>query len=503
MMKFLSILLLPFVLFLSDITPPLAAGIDPDFESGIDLDPTTDAESNAESGFNLGTESGLDVGTQPAVESDVESSLDPASEPTSKVPADNSSFSSGSAPLDRILAVVNNDVITQSDLDIQTRTVVQQLRQRNAELPPADVLQKQVLERAIMDRLQLQMAGRTGIRVDDDTLNRAIETIAKQNNLSIDQVREVLARDGFDFAAFREDIRDEIIISRLRQREVGNKVTVTDQEVQNHLDNQKVQGASAGNEYQIAQILIALPEAPSPEQVQTAKEKAQKVLDDLRAGADFTQTATAVSDGQQALEGGGLGWRSAGQLPTIFTSVIPDMKPGDISELVRSPSGFHIVKLVDKRGDGASVIKQTQARHILIHTNELTSDQDAETRLAQLKQRIDGGEDMAALARANSEDAASAVNGGSLGWVSPGDLVPQFESVMNALEPGQTSDPFQTQFGWHVVQVVERRDHDNTDDLNKSKARESIRQRKGDEELQAWLRTLRDEAYIEFKTAEE
>ncbi|MEO5702543.1 MAG: peptidylprolyl isomerase [Gammaproteobacteria bacterium] len=498
-MKLLSIfLLLPVVLFSSNISPGYAAGIDPDFESGIDLNPTPTAEP----GFDLGAESAAEPGI-PRVEPTIETNAMPATKPANTAPADQKSYTSGIAPLDRILAVVNNDVITQSDLDLQTRTVVQQLRQRNAELPPADVLQKQVLERAIMNQLQLQMASATGIRVDDDTLNRAIETIAKQNNLSIDQFREVLARDGFDFAAFREDIRDEIIISRLRQREIGNKITVTDQEVQNYLDNQKVQGATVGNEYQIAQILIALPEAPSPEQVQAAKEKAQKVRDDLHAGADFTQTAAAVSAGQQALEGGDLGWLAAGQLPTTFADVVPNMQPGDISELIRSPNGFHIVKLIDKRGDGGSFVKQTQARHILIRTNELTSDQDAQTRLAQLKQRIDGSEDFAVLARSHSDDAASAVNGGSLGWTTPGGLVPQFEAAMNALEPGQTSEPFQTQFGWHIVQVVERRDHDNTDELRKSKAREAIRQRKGDEQLQAWLRTLRDEAYIEFKTEEE
>jgi len=411
---------------------------------------------------------------------------------------------SGPVALDRILVVVNNDVITQSDIKLQTRTVVQQLREKKAQIPPDDILQKQVLERAIMRQLQLQLAESTGIRVDDDTLNRAIETIAKQNNLSLDQFREVLVKDGFDFAAFREDIRKEIIISRLRQREVGNKINVTDQEVENYLANQKTQGTTAGDEYQLAHILISVPEAASPEQVKATKEKADQVLASLRDGADFKETAASASSGEQALEGGDLGWRSAAQLPTIFADVISDMKPGDMSELIRSPSGFHIVKLIDKRGgDGASIVKQTQVRHILIRTNELTSDKDAETRLQQLKQRVDGGEDFAALARSHSEDAASAVNGGSLNWVSPGDLVPQFESVMNGLAPGQTSEPFQTQFGWHIAQVVERRDHDNTDDLKKSKAREAIRQRKGDEQLQAWLRTLRDEAYIEFKTEEE
>lgn len=407
-------------------------------------------------------------------------------------------------PVDRIVAVVNDDVITQSDLDLQIRTVTQQLRQQNAEIPPDDVLQKQVLERVIVRQLQLQMAESTGIRVDDDTLNRALETIAKQNNLSLSEFREVLARDGFDFATFREDIRKEIIISRLRQRQVANRITVTEQEVDNFLATQQVQGSpAAAEEYHIAQILISLPEAPSPEQIQTAQAKAQQVLDKLRAGEDFKQIAMALSEDPQALEGGVLGWRSAGQLPSLFTDIVTKMNPGDISDLIRSPSGFHIIKLIEKRGETGHLVKQTQARHILIRTNEITSDQDAQTRLEQLRQRVVGGEDFATLARSHSEDATTAVNGGSLGWVNPGDLVPLFEEAMNSLEPGQVSEPFQTQFGWHIVQVVERRDHDNTDEMKRSQAREAIRQRKTEEELQAWLRSLRDEAYVEYKSEDE
>ncbi|MEW6353922.1 MAG: peptidylprolyl isomerase [Pseudomonadota bacterium] len=406
-------------------------------------------------------------------------------------------------PLDRILVVVNNDVITQSDLEQQLLTVKQQLQQQNAEAPPDDALRKQVLERLIMRQLQLQRAEETGIRVDDDTLNRTIETIAKQNNLSLAQFREVLARDGFDFANFREDIRKEIIIGRLRQRQIGNQITVTDQEVDNYLATQQSQGTSAGDEYRVAQILIALPEAATPEQIQAAKQKAQQILEQLRSGADFKQTAVAVSQDQLALEGGDLGWRSAGQLPSLFADLAPKMQVGEISELIRSPSGFHIIKLIDKRGETEHVVKQTMVRHILIRTNEITSDQDARTRLEQLKQRVEGGEDFAALARSNSEDGASAVNGGSLGWVNPGDLVPRFEEAMNGLEPGQVSEPIQTQFGWHLIQVVERREHDNTDEVKRSKAREIIRNRKGEEELQSWLRSLRDEAYIEYKAEEE
>lgn len=409
--------------------------------------------------------------------------------------------------VDRILAVVNDNVITQSDLDAEKRTVIQQMRQQNIEIPPDDVLRKQLLERLILKRLQLQLAEASGIKVDDDTLNRAIETIAQQNNISLKEFRGVLERDGFDFAAFRENIRTEIVLSRLRQRQIATRITVTEQEVENLIATQKLQGDTGGggdNEYHVAQILIALPEAPTPEQVQAATKKAQEVLAKLRAGADFKQTASAVSNDQQALKGGDLGWLKTGQLPTLFAELVPTLKVGDVSDLIRSASGFHIVTLLDKRGgaQGVRIVKQSQVRHILVRTNELVSDKEAETRLAQLKLRVEGGEDFAALARSHSDDAASAVNGGSLGWVNPGDLVPRFEEVMNALEPGHVSAPFQTQFGWHIVQLIERRDHDSTEEFQRSSARELITQRKTEEETQAWLRSLRDEAYVEYKIEE-
>ena len=410
--------------------------------------------------------------------------------------------------VDRILAVVNDNVITQSDLEAEKTTVIQQMRQQNIEIPPDNDLNKQLLERLIHKRLQLQLADASGIKIDDDTLNRAIETIAKQNNLSLKEFRGVLERDGFDFAAFRENIRTEIVLTRLRQRQIANRITVTEQEVENLLATQKLQGdtgSGSDNEYHVAQILIALPEAPTPEQVQAANKKAEEVLAKLRAGADFKQTASAVSNDQQALQGGDLGWLKTGQLPTLFAEVVPTLKPGDVSDLIRSASGFHLVTLLDKRGgaQGGRIVKQSQVRHILVRTNELVSDKEAETRLTQLKLRIEGGEDFAPLARSHSDDASSATNGGSLGWVNPGDLVSSFEEVVNSLQPGQISTPFQTQFGWHIVQLIERRDHDNTEEFRRSSARELITQRKIEEETQAWLRSLRDEAYVEYKTAEE
>ncbi|MCL5668834.1 MAG: peptidylprolyl isomerase [Gammaproteobacteria bacterium] len=405
--------------------------------------------------------------------------------------------------LDHVLAVVNDDVITQSELSAEIATISAQLRQQNTALPPADILDKQVLERLILKRLQLQLASNTGIRVDDDTLNRAISTIAQQNKLSLAEFRTVLEKDGFSFPVFRERIREEIVINRLRQRQVDSRVTVTEQEVDNFLSNQQRQSAASAEEYHVAQILIALPEAASPEQIDKARQKAGEVLKKLRAGADFSETAVAVSDDQQALQGGDLGWRPASQLPTLFADLAIKMQPGETSELLRSPSGFHIIKLIEKRGETAHIVQQTLARHILIHTNEITSDSDAQTRLQQLKQRIEGGDDFAALATSHSEDPATAVNGGSLGWVGPGDVDAQFEEVMSGLKPGEVSAPFQTQFGWHIMQVLERREHDSTREFNRSKAREAIRKRKIEEQTQSWLRALRDEAYVEYKTEDE
>lgn len=400
--------------------------------------------------------------------------------------------------VDRIVAIANDAVITRSELDEQIHTIKQQLRQQKTQLPPDALLQKQVLERLISNQLQLQLAASTGIRVDDEVLNKAIGRIAEQNKLSITEFRDVLEKDGVNFASFREDIRNEITMTRLRQRQVDSRINVTDQEVARFLAAQADKGKS-DDEYRVSHILIAVPEAASPEQIQTAKQKAQRVLDDLRGGADFKETAIAVSNGQQALEGGDLGWRSAGQLPSLFAPLVGRMKPGDLSDIIRSPSGFHIIKLFDYRSGQIHRVNQTLARHILIRTNELVSDDDASIKLEQLSQRIKNGADFAELARVNSEDKGSAVNGGSLGWVSPGEMVPVFEQAMNELQPGQISKPFKSEFGWHIVQVQERREQDNTEQFNRSQAFDAIRQRKVEEELQIWLRRLRDEAYVEYR----
>ncbi|OGT36297.1 MAG: molecular chaperone SurA [Gammaproteobacteria bacterium RBG_16_51_14] len=402
-------------------------------------------------------------------------------------------------PLDRIIAIVNSDVIMLSELEEKLRTVRSQMEQQGTQLPPAEALEKQVLDRLIQNRLQLQMASQTGIRVDDETLNRTISNIAAENKVTLTQFRDILEKDGYSYEQFREDIRNEITISRLRQRQVENRITVTDQEIDNYLATQEHQG-NVETEIRLAHILIATPDAASPEEIEQARLVADKAREDLKKGQDFAQMAASISDGQQALEGGDLGWRKLEQIPVLFAEYITDMKPGDISELIQSPSGFHIIKLVDIRSSDKLIVQQTQARHILIRTDELTTADIARTKLEQLKLRIDGGDDFAALAKAHSGDSVSAIAGGDLGWVNPGDLVPQFETVMNALKPGEISEPFETDFGWHIVQVLERREHDSTETIKRTKAREAIRNRKINEAVQTWLRQMRDEAYVEYRT---
>lgn len=401
--------------------------------------------------------------------------------------------------VDRIIAVINDDVILESELTNRMRTVKAQLTQRNTRLPSEEVLRKQVLDRLIMLRLQLQDAQRRGIIVNDNTLNTAVSGIAKQNSMSLTQFRAKLENDGFNFATFREDIRREMVVSRLRKRQVTQRINITDQEIDNFLSTNKQQ-SSAETEYRLSHILISTPEAASSAQIEKARSKAAAIVDKLRAGADFSQLAASNSAGQQAFEGGDLGWRKHGELPTLFTNAVGELEAGDISAPIRSPSGFHIIRLTDIRSDQQRhVINQTLSRHILITTNEVTSNDDAKTRLQQLLIRLEGGEDFATLSRAHSDDRGSAANGGELGWTSPGALVPQFEEAMNKLKAGQISQPFRSPFGWHIVQVIDRRSHDDTKQFMRGKARKYLTQRKTEEETQAWLRRLRDEAYVEYR----
>jgi peptidyl-prolyl cis-trans isomerase SurA len=404
--------------------------------------------------------------------------------------------------LDSIVAIVDDDVIVRSELDQEIARLLAQLDTTQVRLPPQDVLEQQVLERLIVTRLELQAAERAGITVDDQTLAKAIDNIAANNNLTLAQLRDAMEADGMSFSNFREKVRQEILLSRLRNQEVTSRISVTEQEIDNFLATE-VGSASGRTEYHLYHIRIGTPEAATPDEIRRAREKATRVVQQLRAGADFAETAMTYSDGRQALEGGDLGWRKANELPTLFADLVENMDRGDISDPIESPSGFHIIKLDDYKGNEKTIVRQTHPRHILVTTNEITSDTDAETRLRQLRQRIENGEDFGNLARSHSNDQASAIKGGDLGWVSSGNLVPEFEQRMNQLQPGEISQPFRTQFGWHIVQVLERRDYDNTDAALRQRAAEAIRERKGTEATELWLRRLRDESYVEIRLGKE
>ncbi len=401
-------------------------------------------------------------------------------------------------PLDKIIAIVDDNIITQVELDERIKLISQQIKQRGSRLPSQDSLRKQVLERLILEKLQLDLANRTGIRVNDEMLNRVVMNIAQENRLSMEQFRKVLLKDGYEFSDFRENIRREITISRLRKIRVANKVNVSDQEINNYI-NQSLAGKSTGDEYRLSHILIATPEAAIPEQIEEAKEKAQKIFENLQKGADFTQTAIAVSNDELALKGGDLGWRKTAQLPTIFNAVVSKMRKNEIKGPLHSASGFHIIKLQDKRSNNKKhIVSQAMARHILIQPTQILSREDARLRLENIRQRIINGSDFANLARASSDDKAAAAEGGSLGWISPGMMVPTFEEEMKKLKPGEISQPFLTKFGWHIVQVLSRRKHDNTQQFQRSQAIKLIRKRKTEEAVQDWLRRLRAEAYVNY-----
>ncbi len=399
--------------------------------------------------------------------------------------------------VDRIVAVVNNEVITQFELNDRMRIVMQQLKKQGTPLPPHEVLEKQMLERMITDRVQLQFAKETGIRVDDLQLDKTLQRIAQKNNMTVDAFRGALQKDGVNFAKFREEIRDEIILSRLREREVENRITVSDGEVESFLNSRAAQ-TSGEDEFNLAQILVRVPEQASPEQVKSKRDRAEKALSEL-SKMSFAQVAASYSDAPDALQGGVIGWRAASRLPTLFLEAVNGLKPGETSAVLRSPNGFHILKLLDKRSKGGvMIVQQTHARHILIKTSETTSDIDAKNRIIQLKERLDNGADFAKLARLNSEDG-SASKGGDLGWLSPGDTVPEFEHAMDALKPGEISAPVKTPFGWHLIQVLERRSEDVSKERQTLMARKEIRARKADEAYESWLRQLRDQAFVEYR----
>ena len=399
--------------------------------------------------------------------------------------------------LDEAVALVDDDVVLKSELDRRVSSVRQDLAARKVRMPPDDVLRQQVLDRLITDNVQLQMARRAGVRVAEQELAQIIENIAKENNMSPEQFRLKLASEGLSYELFREDLRNEVLISRVRQGAVGRRVFISEQEVDAMMETLAAEGENR-TEYHLGHILLAIPESASTDDVRAASSKAQQLVSKLRDGADFAELAIANSAGQEALQGGDFGWKTANQLPTLFASAAKSLSPGQISEPLRSASGLHILKLFDSRGNERVVVQQTLARHILIKPSTILNEVEAEKKIRDLHQQVKNGGDFAALAKTHSEDPGSANQGGELGWANPGTFVPAFEQTMAGLQPGEISEPFRSEFGWHVMQVLERRDDDQTAERKRQQAYRVLHSRKYDEEVESWVREIRDQAFIKI-----
>ena len=399
--------------------------------------------------------------------------------------------------LGKIAAVVEDDVILEQELNQEVSTIEQRIQASKSQMPPESILRKQVLEKMIIDRLQRQLAEKAGITVTEEMLNNSAADIAQRNNMTLQQFRAELEHQGMTYKGFLDNMRNEIIINQLRSREIGGRIKVTDREVDHYLETQGKVGEEAA-QYHLGHILIAVKEAASATEIQKAQSKADNLVKKLRAGQDFSQAAMSESEDDNALKGGDLGWRTVNDIPTLFADKVSQMRAGEIADAVRSPSGFHIIKMLEIKGFDNHIITKTKVRHILIKTNELVDDEEAKKRLLALKARIADGDDFASLARAHSDDKGSALKGGSLDWVSPGDLVKPFEETMTKLDINQISEPIQTQFGWHLIQVLDRENKDDSLEHKKNLVRDAIRKRKIEEETELWMRRLRDEAYVEI-----
>lgn len=407
--------------------------------------------------------------------------------------------------VDRIIAVVNDEAITAFELRSRLAMIERQLKTQNVPLPPREVLERQLLDRMITDRVQLQFAKETGLRISDIELDAALRRIAEGNRMTLPDFRAALEKDGISWPKFREEIRQEIILSRLRDREVNSRVTVSEGEIDNYLATQQAGASGQDMEVALAHIVLRVPEEATPDQLMRVGARAKAALEQIRRGEDFAKVAAAYSDAPDAMSGGALGLRSLDRLPTLYADTARKLAPGEVSDILRSPAGFHILKLLEKRSrpgnDTAALpaLRQTHARHILIKVNELVSESDARHKLEVLKERLDNGADFAELARLYSDDL-SAAKGGDLGWLYAGDTVPEFEKVMDQLKLNEVSQPVRSPFGFHLIQVLERRTEEAGKDRQRLQARMVLRERKADEAYQDWVRQLRDRAYVELRT---
>ena len=409
----------------------------------------------------------------------------------------------GVAPVDRIVAVVNKDVITATELSEAVASAQRQLQRQGTPLPERGLLERQMLERLILDKAQTQLARDKGIRVDELQLDRAVQRVVQSNNMSLADFRRALERDNVPFQEWREELREQIVMNRLREREVDDRIQVSDTEIDLFLAELQAK-PDTRVEYQISHILVRVPEQATPERIEAARARAQKALDAVRAGADFASLAASYSDASDALQGGALGWRSHDRLPELFSGALAAMKPGEVSSILRSPAGFHLLRLSERRGTSldSAPVTQTRMRHILIRAGEAMSEGEALRRLNDLRARIaEGGADFGEMARVHSGDATAA-RGGELDWVYPGDTVPEFERAYQELKIGEISQPVRTPFGYHLIQVLERRSAEQSPERRRMQARQALRERKADEAYQDWLRQLRDQIYVELRLEE-
>ncbi|WP_332307917.1 peptidylprolyl isomerase [Gilvimarinus agarilyticus] len=405
--------------------------------------------------------------------------------------------------LDRVIAVVDQGVVLQSEFDERKNSVLQRLQGQYEQLPPMDVLDQQILDQLILEQLQLEEAARYGMEISDQQLNQTIQQVMASNGFSsLDELAADLANEGMSLAQLREKIRRDLLINQVQQGVVNNRIRVTEQEIDNFLASSDGKFATSPD-YHLGHILISVASSASPEDVAEAETKVNNIYQQLQNGESFSQMAIAHSNDQTALEGGDLGWRKLAQLPELFSDVVSNLEVGDVSEPIRSGAGFHLIKNIEQRGGGEQLVQQTKARHILIKTSEIMDDETAQEKLTELKAQIEDGADFAELARENSEDIGSMLEGGDLGWASPGMFVPAFENAMATTEIDEITGPFKSQFGWHILQVTDRRQEDMSDVVIRNKAAQMMRERRFDEELQVWLLELRENAYLDIKELDE
>ncbi len=408
------------------------------------------------------------------------------------------SASAANTPLDRIIAIVNDDIVLQSELNDREAIIKSRLSAQGRAFPDEQTLQSQVLDRLILDNIQLQIGKERGIRISDRELNASMERIAASSNLTLEQFRQALIAEGQDYAQARQQIRNEMLIQRIQQRIVNSRINVSQQEIDNYLNSQQGEQLSAAS-YNLSQILITVPLKATANMIQTAQKRADEISAELKNGADFAETAIAQSKGPNALKGGEIGWRKLNEIPEEFAAVVKKLNPGEFSDPIRSPSGFHLLKVNDKQGGSVQLVDQVKVRHILLSPNEIRSPAQTRREIESIYQKLLQGEPFDELAKQYSDDPGSGSLGGDLGWAQAGQMVPEFEDVMFNTEPGKISAPFESRFGWHILKVEDRRQQDMGEEMKVNQARATIRQRKFNEELQNWLREIRSQAYIEIK----